>query len=170
MKTKFKSAIRIAPQLFSGSFLTVVVLLIAPGMLAQNLFEADWGTGNIYEFTPGGTQSTFATGLSDPEGLIFNSAGDLFAANVNNGTISEFTPSGAQSTFASGLGYVDGLAFNSAGDLFVANGNDFRVTEISPSGAQSTIAPVFEPLGLAFNRIHMPPPISPTTSTGYDYC
>ena len=48
---------------------------------AGDLFEADHGSGNIYEFTPGGTQSTFASGLNAPDGLAFNSAGNLFEAD-----------------------------------------------------------------------------------------
>jgi hypothetical protein len=36
-----------------------------------NLFEADSGSGTIYEFTPGGTKSIFAIGLSYPVGLAF---------------------------------------------------------------------------------------------------
>jgi len=55
------------------------------------------------EITPGGAQSTFASGLSYPEGLAFDSAGDLFVMNPSYGsghaTIVEFTPDGAQSTF-----------------------------------------------------------------------
>ena len=35
---------------------------------AGNLFEADDSSGNIYEFTPGGAQSTFASGLDGPRG------------------------------------------------------------------------------------------------------
>ena len=31
---------------------------------AGDLFVADVSSGNIYEFTPGGAQSTFASGLS----------------------------------------------------------------------------------------------------------
>ena len=53
------------------------------------------GSGNIYEFTPGGVQSTFASGLCDPYGLAFNSAGDLFEADYGSGNIYEFTPGGA---------------------------------------------------------------------------
>jgi hypothetical protein len=37
---------------------------------AGNLFESD-GSGNIYEFTPGGMRSTFATVLSGPDYLAF---------------------------------------------------------------------------------------------------
>jgi hypothetical protein len=35
-----------------------------------NLFEADAGSDNIYEFTPGGTRSTFASGFL-PSALAF---------------------------------------------------------------------------------------------------
>jgi hypothetical protein len=38
---------------------------------AGNLFEAEANSGNIYEFTPGGAQSTFASGLNRPVGLAF---------------------------------------------------------------------------------------------------
>ncbi|MGH7993880.1 MAG: PEP-CTERM sorting domain-containing protein, partial [Limisphaerales bacterium] len=38
-----------------------------------NLFEGDFTSGNIYEFTPGGVQSTFASGLNGPTHLAFQS-------------------------------------------------------------------------------------------------
>ena len=60
-------------------------------------------SGNIYEFTPGGAKSTFATGLTGPVGLAFNSAGNLFEADAGTGNINEFTPGGTRSIFASGL-------------------------------------------------------------------
>jgi sugar lactone lactonase YvrE len=36
-----------------------------------NLFEADFGSGNIFIFTPAGTKTTFVSALSNPEGLAF---------------------------------------------------------------------------------------------------
>ena len=48
---------------------------------AQNLFVSDNSSGNIYKFRPDGTRSTFASGLSYPQGLAFDSAGDLFVAD-----------------------------------------------------------------------------------------
>jgi len=77
---------------------------------AQNLFVSDYGSGNIYEFTPGGVQSTFASGLSGPAGLAFDSSGNLYDANAINRNIYKFTPGGTRSTFASGLNYPYGLA------------------------------------------------------------
>jgi hypothetical protein len=73
------------PAPFGGLVCAGAVVLFSSNASAQNLFEADDHTGNIYEFTPGGTQSTFASGLSlgdvsGPSGLAFNSADDLFVA------------------------------------------------------------------------------------------
>ena len=81
---------------------------------AGNLFEADKTSGNIFEFTPGGVQSTFATGLFQPIGLAFNSAGDLFEADSGSGNIFEFTPGAVRSTFATVLGGPVWLAFQPA--------------------------------------------------------
>ena len=103
MMPKFKSSLRVACHSFGGAICAGAVLFIATNVQAQNLFEADYGSGKIYEFTPSGAQSTFASGLNQPVGLAFNSAGDLFEADANSGNIYEFTPGGAQSTFASGL-------------------------------------------------------------------
>jgi DNA-binding beta-propeller fold protein YncE len=103
-----------------GGRKTVLALLIpllwaavlASSAQAQNLFVASGG--NILDFTPGGGQSTFASGLGYPNGLAFNSAGNLFVTDTGGGNVYEFTPGGARSTFASGLPYPIALAFNSA--------------------------------------------------------
>src|SRR5260221_8466177 len=100
--------------------LCVAILQASSSAKAQNLFEADFGSGNIYEFTPSGVRSTFASGLS-PYGIAFNNAGNLFVADAGNGTtgngnIYEFTPSGVRTTFASGLTLVADLSFNSGGN------------------------------------------------------
>jgi len=100
--------------------------MLASSGQAQNLFKTDLLSGSIYEFTPGGAQSTFATGLNNPTGLAFNSAGDLFEADSGSGNIYEFT-NGVETekgTFASGLNSPSGLAFDSTGNLFVASGGN----------------------------------------------
>jgi hypothetical protein len=91
------------------SAVSILILLTAMA-LAQNLFEADEGSGNIYEFTPSGAKITFASGLNGPCGLAFNSAGNLFEADNGSNSIYEFTPGGA-GIFASGLDVPVGLAF-----------------------------------------------------------
>jgi sugar lactone lactonase YvrE len=122
-----------------------------PGVAeAQNLFVSGYTTGNIYEFTPGRTESTFASGLSYPTGLAFDSAGNLFVGS--GGNILEITPGGTQSVFASGLNYPTALAFNSAGDLFVADAGSGNVYEFKQDGTKSTFASGLNyPDSLAFN-------------------
>ncbi len=119
--------------------------------------------GNIYEFTPGGVESLFASGLGNPSGLAFDSAGDLFVANqgLGNGAgyITEITPNGTESPFASGLDGPEALAFNNAGDLFEADAGDGIIYEFSPSGSRTTFVSGFNvPVGLAFQGGPLPVP------------
>src|SRR5664279_1553624 len=131
MKTKFNPPIRAICNFSGGVICAGAAILISSSAQAQNLFAGNAWANSILEFTPGGAQSTFASGSSWAEGLAFNSAGDLFASFPGNGNIVKFTPGGAQSTFASGLSFPAGLALNSAGDLFAADvsgGNIYKFT------------------------------------------
>jgi DNA-binding beta-propeller fold protein YncE len=140
-------------KLLRRTVAAAAVMLIASNAQAQNLFVSDVGSGNgsgnIYDYAPGGVQSTFASGVDRPFGLAFNSAGDLFVSANPSGIIYEYTPGGVKSTFASGLIGPGALAVNSAGDVFVGNGTS--LTEITPGGMQSTFASGLEIGGLAFN-------------------
>jgi DNA-binding beta-propeller fold protein YncE len=127
-----------------------LVILFSPIAQGQNLFDAD-ATGSIYEFTPGGAQSTFASGMSYLRGIAFDSVGDLFVDDVVSGNIYKFTPSGTRTTIASGLISPWGLACNSAGDVFVASVDSGNIYEITPGGTPSIFASGVNPVGLAFN-------------------
>ena len=126
-------------------------MLITSSAQAQNLFVSDTD-GNINEYTPGGVQSTFATGLETPLGLACNSAGDLFAADDGSDNIYEYTPGGVRSTFATGLHTPLGLACNSAGDLFAVDSSG-NINEFTPDGVESTFATGLgnNTIALAFN-------------------
>lgn len=132
-------------------------MLIASGVQAQHVFATTGGS--ILEYTMGGAQSTFASGLTNVGGgMAFDSAGNLFASS-GGGDIIKFTPGGLQSVFATGLQGPDGLAFDSAGNLFVGNTTGYygaSITKITPAGAQSTFTSVQQsaidnPVALAFN-------------------
>ncbi len=82
-----------------------------------NLFVSTGGNdGNpggdaILKFTPDGTGSTVATGLSNPKGLAFDTVGNLFVAEIpftTTGDILEFTPGGTKTVVDSGLGRLTG--------------------------------------------------------------
>lgn len=120
-----------------------------------NLFEADYRSGNIYQFTPGGVQSTFASGLTDPISMAFDAAGNLFVGagyGNNNGYIMKIAPNGAQSLFASGLSFPEGLTFDSAGNLYEANGNTDQIFKFTPGGTQSLFASVNDPNFMVFDN------------------
>jgi glucose/arabinose dehydrogenase len=132
-----------------------VSVLAAPG----DLYEADFSSGMIFKFTPDGTKSTFASGLSFPAGLAFDGSGNLFEADSTTGTIFKFTPDGTQSPFATGLTLPFALAFDGLGNLFVAdegdrtNGNG-TIFKFTPAGTRSTFAAgLSQPFGLAFDGL-----------------
>ena len=60
-----------------------LVILFSPIAQGQNLFVSDFVSANIYEFTPNGGSSTFASGLGFPTGLAFDNAGNLFVADYS---------------------------------------------------------------------------------------
>ena len=102
MKTKYKSIIRAAYYAFDRAVFAGAVLLIASSTQAQNLFVNCWGNNTIYEITPAGAESAFASGFNESlQGLAFNSAGNLFVSVTGTEGIFELTPGGVRSNFAS---------------------------------------------------------------------
>jgi glucose/arabinose dehydrogenase len=150
-----------AGDLFVASFTNSVRPFPGPG--------PSRATGIIYEFSPDGMKSIFATGLLEPSALAFDSKDDPFVAS---GTIiDEYTPGGALSTFATGLANPISLAFDSTGDLYVSNGETFGrivggIFEYTPTGVQSTFVPEVHANGLAFQGETLP---APSVRTSKDY-
>jgi sugar lactone lactonase YvrE len=153
----FKAALGAAGHLFSRVACVGAVVLICSSAPAQNLFvSSDAAGGNIYEFTPTGLRSTFASGLSGA--LAFDNAGNLF---VTADAIYEFTPDGLQTTFASGPGGTP--ACDGAGNLFVTTGDtdiyEFpingsgKIYKFTPDGVRTIFASGLDlPTGLAFDN------------------
>jgi alpha-tubulin suppressor-like RCC1 family protein/subtilisin-like proprotein convertase family protein len=85
---------------------------------AGNLYVGNYdnyvaGGGNITKITPGGVESIFANGLTVPNYLAFNPAGDLLMAQGKSPNILEFSPTGTllQTTVVAGGADTEGLAF-----------------------------------------------------------
>ncbi|PYM09978.1 MAG: hypothetical protein DMF15_03705 [Verrucomicrobia bacterium] len=156
-KTTFKSALDEACYLFGRAICLGALSLGCSSAPAQNLFvSSDAAGGNIYEFTPNGVRSTFASGLAGA--LAFDKAGNLFVSD--RGNIYKITPNGVRSTFASEL--AGALAVDSAGNLFVTTGyrDDFgfpingsgKIYKLTPNGLRTTFASGLDlPTGLAFD-------------------
>jgi glucose/arabinose dehydrogenase len=68
--------------------------------------EGNPGGDAILVFAPDGTESTFATDLSDSRGIAFDPSGDLVAElkASGQGDILKFSTNGSQTVFASGIG------------------------------------------------------------------
>lgn len=134
-----------------GSWSTLAHLGLYPHALAcdqsGNLFAAV-NSGLIYKFAPNGTQSLFASGLGDPEGLTFGPDGCLYVGCYLTKDIRKFSPDGTQSTVvAGGVRFPLSLAFDSQGNLFSAE--MFNINEFINTGGVLSPTPVVFASGLA---------------------
>ena len=90
--------------------------------------------GVILKFTPAGKSSVFASNVSHPKGLAFDSLGNLYLAYPDRDSILKFTPNGKSTTFASGIAHPHRLAFDAFGFLWVTDPNAGALYAIAPSG------------------------------------
>ena len=157
------------------------VVILATGAVTANgavndLFASVNGSGSnsgglIYQYTPLGVRSIFASGLSRPRGVAFDGFTNLFVAtntfDSSTGTFSaailKILPNGTQTTFANINGpsadvFAQDLKFDSAGNLFVMVGDNTDPNEAStiykftPGAVQSTFGSVpGQGFGLAFD-------------------
>jgi len=149
--------------LFAAALMAVIAPITA---VADNLCVSANQDGSIFEYAPGGIQSTFVSYSANPNllprGLAFESNGNLFAAVSNfdhgGGSVNKFTPSGAQHTFGGASGFLSGLAVDSTGNIFVMSENPgssnlpSTIFKFTPSGTRSVFASLpGQSFGLAFN-------------------
>jgi hypothetical protein len=137
----------------TAAILLVVLAPFNARAAAGDLYEADFGSGSVFKFTPAGIKSTFASGMVNPSGVAFDSHGNLFVADYGTGQILKFALNGTRSTFKSGLNKPFGLAIDAADNVFEADNGSGNVFKFAPNGTQSTFASGLQnPAGLAFDR------------------
>ncbi len=125
-----------------------------------DLFGSGFNGTRIYKITPDGQSSQlYAYGLTQPAGMVMDSAGLLYVAEFTSGEISTVDTAGNIQVFASGFPRPSGLALDTAGYLYVTNYGNGTVSKISPSGVIRTFANGFDqPVGIAFDdreRLHV---------------
>ena len=100
----------------------------------------------------GGTPVTFAAGLSNPKGLVFDGNGRLYVADAGSGRIMTYTiPDGAGTPYAQALESPVAITFDSAGNLYVGEAGNGRILKFDQSGNESTFASGIDgPAGFAF--------------------
>jgi sugar lactone lactonase YvrE len=165
--THFKR-IEILPLLSLGA-----IFALAISAHGQNLYVSAQVPPShaILEFTPDGTRTTYASGLSFPRGLAFDSIGNLFAAetlepdNHEIGRVLKFNLRNHVSTVGSATKFFfGGLAIDIAGNTYVLATDDSSPTaagtifKFTPSGERivfGSVPGVPDPqvvnLGLAFD-------------------
>ena len=105
-----------------------------------DVFIADGLHGRVIEVPLSGSQTTVATGLSEPTGVAVDGAGDVFIADSANDRVVEVPHGGTQFTLVSGLSFPEGVAVDSAGDVFIADTGNDRVLELPKGGTLTPIA------------------------------
>jgi len=127
----------------------------ATTLLAATNDILETNEGNLLVFrTAGGTPGTFATGFTNPKGVVFDGNGHVYVADAGKNSIIVFTlPDGTGSTFASGLNSPVGLAFDNAGNLYVAESASGNIIKFAPDATKTTFATnAGGPSGLAFDN------------------
>jgi glucose/arabinose dehydrogenase len=119
--------------------------------------SAAGANGSVIEITSDGTQSTYASGFSNPTNLAFDQSGNLFVCENGFGggsssIISKTTPAGVRTIFASGFYNAEDLAFDAAGNLYLAETGTSQIHKITPSGTKTLFTGAVPiPRNLAFD-------------------
>jgi len=147
-----------------------------------DLFVANSSNGTITEYTHGGAESQFYSGLDQPGAIAFDPYGNLYVANTGASDIVEITPGGSGTVFASAatspensLTNPSGLAFDSSGNLYVTTAGGgilvsgtlqpntdpgYAIDEITPTGGVSIFAEADSttagPQGVSFSGLSNP--------------
>jgi hypothetical protein len=143
------------------------IFALAINTHAQNLYVSA-NIGAIYEYTPDGTQSTYASKVSQPRGLAFDSLGNFFAAetilsghNLTVGKVLEFNARNKATTLGSAANFFfEGLAIDTAGNVFVmaASAPTFTTSTIykfAPDGTRTVFGTIpGGGFGLAFDSAY----------------
>jgi hypothetical protein len=147
--------LRLNPLTGAVSTLATVGTSCAGGFTSDatgNIYVSDFST-SVVKITPSGSVSTYATGLSSPDGIDFGPDGELYVGNRGTNQVLVVAPGGgAASVFASGLNNPLDVLADDSGNVFAANFGNGTLSKITPGGTVSTIGTGFaNPLGLAFD-------------------
>ena len=113
--------------------------------------------GTIAKVTPTGVISTYATGLGNPNGLAFDTAGDLLVGSTLgiNGKIYKVGPGGGVATlFASSVqGGTFGLAVDAVGNVYASSYDNGFIEKFTAAGVDlgRYVTPGSDTYGIAFD-------------------
>jgi sugar lactone lactonase YvrE len=102
--------------------------------VSQRSKDTDASEGVILEFAPDGSSKVFASNLTKPQGLAFDSLGNLYVADPVHDAILKISSDGRQTRFASGIAHPHRLAFDAFGFLWVTDPGAGALYAIAPAG------------------------------------
>jgi hypothetical protein len=91
-------------------------------------------TGNIMKRTVAGVTSTFATGVSQPNGMTFDTTGNLIVVDKAAGEIKKISSTGVVSTIITGMANPTNVAYAPNGDLYISTGSQGRIFVLPAGG------------------------------------
>ena len=150
-----------------GQKVTIVPVAAAQPLM---LYVANWSESTVMGYPLGGPYGsprvTLSTDVNEPQGLLFDRAGDLWVANA--GSLDEYArdklpkPSPTPETVIQGGSSFAGMAWDSSGDLWVDDYGDNTVDEYANSQLTRSGTPtakvtlsgndLSKPFGLTFDR------------------
>ncbi|WP_128755180.1 T9SS type A sorting domain-containing protein [Aquimarina sediminis] len=126
-----------------------------------NLYGSNFAGDTVYKITPSGEVSAFVTGLSNPNGLAFDSEDNLFVVEYTGAAIRKYDKDGTLlNTFSVG-DFPSGIikAFRSDNMIFThadfSDPENNSVNELLPDGTTRELyqgAPLNVPVGLTFDH------------------
>ncbi len=120
-----------------------------------SLYVSNYLTGTIQKLSSTGTATTFASGFTHLEGIVFDGSGDLYVLSQAGEEIDGITTDGIHHVFATtGLSGAADLVFDSSGNLYASNLQNNTIEKFSPSGTPSLFASanLNEPYGITFDN------------------
>jgi len=139
--------------LFTGAVHAQQVTTLTPAFQASgdlavaangDIYVADFGVflnnangTQVYQVTPNGQVSVFASGFAGASGNEIGPDGLLYQSNIGANRVSRVEHDGTLSTvatFTNGIRSPVGLAFTSHGDLYVANCGNNTISKINTDG------------------------------------
>src|SRR5205085_1044953 len=125
---------------------------------AGTLYVSNFNTNSVLAVSSVGALSTYATGFSGPEGLVFDNAGELFVANENGNSISKVAPGGGVATTfvdnTHGLVQPQQLTIDGAQNLYVkATNSTIDMVAIASASVSAFASGLNSVTGLAFDKL-----------------
>jgi large repetitive protein len=115
----------------------------------------------IVRVSPSGIITTISSGLTLPDDVKTDAAGNVYVADNGTNQLVKITPSGVQTVVASGLNLgldIENLTFvfrdfvvDGSGNIFISDNPANQVVKVSPSGDRTVIASGFAPENIALD-------------------